>query len=85
MNLTYLCYGDPKIGGCRGRGKGFRLKPTLTDKLHKAKKCSYLIEGRQNLVVRTFLRFGKIKKVEKLHLFCPKSYHELNLLMLWLS
>lgn len=26
----------------------------------------------------------KIKKVERIHLFCPKSYHELNLLMLWL-
>jgi hypothetical protein len=26
----------------------------------------------------------KIKKEERLLLFCPKSYHELNLLMLWL-
>ena len=41
-----------------------------------------VIETEKSAISPLFLY--KIKKVERIHLFCPKSYHELNLLMLWL-
>ena len=75
INLTYLCYGETKILVLWEITKGFKKYFTF---LKKKKWCSSSTKW-----IKPW--YSNIKKAEHAPPSFPKSYHELNLLMLWSS